>query len=201
MLRTLGSKAGMKGEDENLFTGFLTKPIKPTVLFEVLMNVLNKQPTPVKELMIPGKIDNKLALKHPLRILLAEDNPINQKVVVKILEQMGYRPEIASNGIDVIHAFERQTFDLILMDIQMPEMDGEQATRIIRKNFLLNRQPRIVALTAHALEGDRERYLSTGMDDFIGKPIRLKELVKVLEKTPTLEAQNVSKESDPKGSK
>jgi CheY-like chemotaxis protein len=201
MLRTLGSKDGKEGEDEILFTSSLTKPIKPAVLFDVLMSVFQKQPTRIQELKLPGQLENKLAMKHPLRILLAEDNPVNQKVTVKILETLGYRPDVASNGFDVIHALERQPYDLILMDIQMPEMDGEQTTHIIRKNFLQERQPHIVAMTAHAMKGDREKYLAAGMDDYIGKPAKIEELVNVLEKTPSLKSKNVSELSGPKGSK
>jgi PAS domain S-box-containing protein len=200
MLKTMGSKDEKGFDDESLFTNFLTKPIKPAVLFDVLMNVFHKSTTAIQELTLPKQIENNLATKHPLRILLAEDNPVNQKVTVKILETLGYRPDVASNGFDVIHALERQAYDLILMDIQMPEMDGEQATRIIRNNFLQERQPHIVAMTAHALEGDREKYLDAGMDDYISKPAKIDELVKVLEKTPSLKALSISKQNDTEGS-
>jgi PAS domain S-box-containing protein len=185
-LRSLGGTFDIDVEIENLITGFVTKPIKPAILFDVLMKALKYKPTPVQEIVKPVSIDKQMGQQHPLKILLAEDNPVNQKVAVKILEQMGYRPDIASNGFDVVHALERQYYDLILLDIQMPEMDGEQAAVIIRNNYLHGRQPRIVALTAHALEGDREKYLAAGMDDFISKPVHIEELKKVLEETPIL---------------
>jgi len=197
MLTSLGSKVGTEDKESNLFTSLLVKPIKPSALFDVLMNVFEKHPMPIQKPAISEKIDQNLAKHHPLRILLAEDNPINQKVVVKILERMGYRADIASNGLEVIQALERQFYDLIFMDIQMPEMDGEQATRLIRKNFPENRQPQIVALTAHALEGDREKYLSSGMDDYISKPVRIEQLVKVLEKTPSIVPANANQSSEP----
>jgi PAS domain S-box-containing protein len=192
LLRKLGSRPVKELEAEHLYDGFLTKPIKPAILFDILMKVFKKRPTPIQEIAKTKKIDSQLGQKHPLKILLAEDNPINQKVAVKILEQMGYRPDIASNGFDVVHALERQFYDLILLDIQMPEMDGEQAARIIRNNYLHARQPRIVALTAHALEGDREKYLAAGMDDFISKPVRIEEIQRVLEETPLLHRRPVS---------
>jgi CheY-like chemotaxis protein len=148
------------------------------------MNVFENQPTPIRKSSESIKIDKGLANRHPLQILLAEDNPINQKVVLKILERMGYRADIAANGLEVIQALERQSYDLIFMDIQMPEMDGEKATRYIRKHWLQDHQPYIIAMTAHALEGDREKYLSSGMDDYISKPVRVEELASAVERTP-----------------
>ena len=120
-----------------------------------------------------------MAKDHPLRILLAEDNQVNQKLAVRILEQMGYRADIASNGIEAVESIERQTYDVILMDVQMPEMDGLDATRNIRKLAQVT-QPHIIAMTANAMEGDREMCLAAGMDDYVSKPIRVNELVEAL---------------------
>jgi CheY-like chemotaxis protein len=135
-----------------------------------------------------------LAKLCPLRILLAEDNVVNQKVAIKILDKMGYRADIASNGREAVEAVERQKYDVILMDVQMPEMDGVEATTKIREKFSDNR-PWIIALTANALHGDRERYLGVGMDDYVSKPIRVDDLVKALVQAGgqiSLQKKNVS---------
>ena len=117
-------------------------------------------------------------LPAPLRILLAEDNDVNQLVMLKMLKRLGCRADIAANGIEAIQAMKRQPYDIVLMDVKMPEMDGLQATRIIRK--LWPQGPKIVAITAYALQGDRERCLEAGMDGYISKPVKMEELAKVL---------------------
>jgi CheY-like chemotaxis protein/HPt (histidine-containing phosphotransfer) domain-containing protein len=127
------------------------------------------------------KYDAEMAVRHPLRILLAEDNMVNQKVALRMLERMGYRADVAANGFEVIEALERQQYDVVLMDVQMPEMDGLEATRHIRRDRPAHDQPYIIALTAHALSGDRERLLAQGMDDYISKPVRAEQLVRALE--------------------
>jgi CheY-like chemotaxis protein len=108
---------------------------------------------------------------------LAEDNVVNQKVAIKILGRMGYRADVASNGKEAVEAVKRQPYDLVLMDVQMPEMDGVEATTRIRKQQRENR-PWIIALTANALQGDKERYLGLGMDDYLSKPIKIEELAR-----------------------
>jgi CheY-like chemotaxis protein len=113
-----------------------------------------------------------------LRILLAEDNAVNQKLSLRLLERMGYRADVAGNGLEVLEAMDRQHYDLILMDVQMPEMDGLEATRQIRRRDY--HQPRIVAMTANAMQGDREMCIAAGMDDYIAKPIRMNELAEAL---------------------
>ena len=122
-----------------------------------------------------------LAARHPLRILLAEDNLVNQKLAVRLLERMGYRPELAGDGLQVIAALERDTFDVVLMDVQMPELDGLDATRRIRTTWP-DRPVRIVAMTANAMADDRDACLAAGMDDYVSKPIRVDELVAALER-------------------
>ena len=117
----------------------------------------------------------------PMRILVAEDNPSNQRVLVEMLKRMGYRADAVADGSEVIQALERQDYDLLLMDVKMPVMDGITATQVIRK-LRLERGPTIVAITAYALEGDREKCLEAGMDDYISKPVQLKELAAILEK-------------------
>ncbi|MGD0951247.1 MAG: response regulator [Methanotrichaceae archaeon] len=112
---------------------------------------------------------------------MAEDNPSNQRVLVEMLKRMGYRADAVADGSEVIQALERQDYDLVLMDVKMPVMDGITATQVIRK-LRLERGPTIVAITAYALEGDREKCLEAGMDDYISKPVQLKELAAILEK-------------------
>ena len=124
-------------------------------------------------------MDKEMAKRHPLRILLAEDNQVNQKLALRILEQMGYRADVASNGIEAVESIERQTYDVILMDVQMPEMDGLDATRNIRK-LADATQPHVIAMTANAMEGDREMCIAAGMNDYVSKPIRVNELVEAL---------------------
>ncbi len=120
-----------------------------------------------------------MAARHPLRILLAEDNAVNQKLALRLLQQMGYRADLASNGAEAVECVERQTYDLVLMDVQMPEMDGLEATRRIVTQQP-GQRPRIVAMTANAMQGDREACLAAGMDDYITKPIRVDALVEAL---------------------
>lgn len=122
-----------------------------------------------------------MAQRHPLRILLAEDNLLNQKVALSFLRRMGYQVDIALNGLEVLAALEQHVYDVVLMDIQMPEMDGLEATQRIRTDWPYEHQPWIIALTAQAIEGDRERFLSLGMDDYVSKPIRIEELAIALQ--------------------
>ncbi len=116
-----------------------------------------------------------------LRLLLAEDNVVNQKVALRMIKKIGYRADVAANGLEVLEAMARQKYDIVLMDVQMPEMDGLEAARAIRQ-MPLERQPKIIAVTAYALKGDREKCLDAGMDDYISKPVEMKELAEVLSK-------------------
>jgi CheY-like chemotaxis protein len=130
--------------------------------------------------------DPELARRHPLRILLAEDNVVNQKLSLRFLGQMGYRADVAGNGREAVEAVARQRYDVVLMDVQMPELDGLDATRQIRAGQPADGQPRIIAMTANAMEGDREQCLAAGMDDYNSKPIRVAELVEALGRAPAL---------------
>jgi signal transduction histidine kinase/ActR/RegA family two-component response regulator len=125
-------------------------------------------------------IDPAMAGRHPLRILLAEDNLVNQKLAFRLLARMGYGADVASNGVEAIEAVERQAYDLVLMDVQMPEMDGLEASRRIVERWPVGHRPRIVAMTANASEGDREACLAAGMDDYLTKPFRVEALVDAL---------------------
>ncbi|MEW5940467.1 MAG: response regulator, partial [Chloroflexota bacterium] len=177
------------GDHADLFAAYLAKPLKQSQLFDTLAGLFataqprDAQPAPASS---PSrfKLDPELGARHPLRILLAEDNAVNQKLALRILEQMGYRADVASNGLEAIEAVQRQTYDAIVMDVQMPEMDGLESTRRIR--ILTDiRQPHIIGLTANAMQGDREQCLAAGMDDYITKPIRVEELAEALMKVKT----------------
>ncbi len=174
------------GVEDGLFSAYLTKPIKQSQLFDTLAGLFfetkARDEKPVAERL---KLDPEFAARHPLKILLAEDNAVNQKLALRLLEQMGYRADVASNGLEAVESVARQKYDVILMDVQMPEMDGLEATRRIinltgfGNSAGLNR-PHIIGLTANALEGDREMCLAAGMADYISKPIRVNELVDAL---------------------
>ena len=125
-------------------------------------------------------VDPAMAERHPLRILLAEDNVVNQKLAMRLLQQMGYRADLAGNGIEAIERIEREPYDVVLMDVQMPEMDGLEAARRITAQWPVGQRPRIVAMTANAMQGDREECLAAGMDDYVTKPIRVDALVQAL---------------------
>lgn len=125
--------------------------------------------------------DTREDRNHVLRILLAEDNPVNQMVMLKMLNKLGYQADVAANGKEVLCCLEQQPYDLILMDVQMPEMDGFETARAIRKHWASADQPKIIAITAYTLKGDREKCLDAGMDDYISKPVKLEELKSVLE--------------------
>ena len=127
---------------------------------------------------------DRVADRHPLRILVVEDNIANQKLMVRLLGLMGYRPKIAGNGLEAIAALEAETFDLVFMDVQMPELDGLEATRRIRQRWPSAAGPRIVAMTASVMVGARELCLAAGMDDYMSKPIRVEELTAAVEATP-----------------
>jgi PAS domain S-box-containing protein len=171
--------------EEEGFAAYLHKPIKPSQLFDALISVLGDQPVHVRERGVARReLDPEMGRRHPLRILLAEDNVVNQKVALRLLGQMGYRADVASNGLEAVDAVERQTYDVVLMDVQMPELDGFEASREINRRWPGERRPRIVAMTANAMQGDRELCVAAGMDDYVAKPIRVEELVTALERTP-----------------
>lgn len=167
--------------DPALFTAFLSKPVKPSQLFDTVVGIFTEQTIEEKK-AAPAKpqAETNTASGHPLRILLAEDILVNQKLALRLLEQMGYRADVASNGIEAVQSIARQPYDVILMDVQMPEMDGLEASRQICAKYPRGERPRIIAMTANAMQGDREMCLEAGMDDYISKPIRKNELIKAL---------------------
>ncbi|HNC45390.1 MAG TPA: response regulator, partial [Acidobacteriota bacterium] len=157
---------------QNGFVTTLNKPVKPAVLAEALVQVLSSRtPRPPKSVEVQTR--PSLSSSQPLKILLAEDNVINQRVILRILEKIGFQAAVATNGYEVLEALRQQSFDLILMDIQMPEMDGLEATRRIIAEWPSDQRPKIIALTANAIQGDRETYLEAGMDGYLSKPINI----------------------------
>jgi signal transduction histidine kinase/DNA-binding response OmpR family regulator/HPt (histidine-containing phosphotransfer) domain-containing protein len=184
------------------FAAFLTKPIKPSQLLDVLMQIFASQPVRVRSQgQAPQpSFDTHMAERLPRRILLAEDNATNQKVALRLLARLGYRADVAANGIEVLSALKRQPYDVVLMDVQMPEMDGLDAARAIRREWPTDGQPYIVALTANAAAQDREAALAAGMDDYLTKPIRVDKLVTALdnsgisqERAPSTGTEKISK--------
>ncbi len=131
----------------------------------------------------PAQLIPDLGVQFPLRILVAEDNPINQKFALRLLSKLGYRPDLVGDGSEAVEAAVRRSYDLIFMDVQMPDTDGILATRQIRMRLPFDRQPRIVAMTAAAIKGDREKAIDAGMDDYLCKPVKIEELVRVLRET------------------
>ncbi|MGD0351665.1 MAG: response regulator [Verrucomicrobiota bacterium] len=187
LLAPMGRRSSETTNETHLVFGYtVTKPVKPAQLCEVLVRAL-LSPKAATSQAPPPKPDQPMAARIPLRILLCDDNDINQKVAARILQQLGYQPGLATNGREALGALDRQPYDLILMDVMMPEMDGLEATRMIRdrqKSGVPNYSSRIiiVALTAYAMQGDREKCLAAGMDDYLAKPIRPADVRQVIER-------------------
>jgi CheY-like chemotaxis protein len=182
----LFSSLGSKEASAGLFVARLAKPLRQSQFFDTLVTLLTQDAAPRRVASPPKpRIDAELASRHALRILLAEDNVVNQKLALRLLQQMGYRADLASNGLEAIECIARQTYDVVLMDVQMPEMDGFEASRQITMRWPAGQRPRIVAMTANAMHGDRELCLAAGMDDYVSKPIRVDELVAALMSVPT----------------
>jgi CheY-like chemotaxis protein len=178
------SSIGLREREDAPLVGWLAKPVKPSALHDTIATILfggsTAQPTAANG---PDAEGRALGDRHPLRILLAEDNPVNRKLALRLLAQLSYEAAVATDGLEAIAAVERNEYDLVLMDVQMPELDGLEATRRIRARWP-GRDLRIVAMTANAMAGDREACLEAGMDDYMSKPIRPSELKAVLERTP-----------------
>jgi signal transduction histidine kinase/CheY-like chemotaxis protein len=178
------SSMGYDRTGREAVSAVLMKPVRASQLYETLINILwsghapSTQPPPAGPLFDP-----ELAARVPLRILLAEDHSTNQQLALLTLGRLGYRADVAANGLEVLSALERQFYDVILMDLQMPEMDGLEATRRIRQNWPKQSGPRIIAMTANVTKEDRLACFEAGMDDFLPKPIRVNELVVALNRS------------------
>jgi CheY-like chemotaxis protein len=176
------SSFGMRDQKQSGIDAYLTKPVKPSALHDTLATVLAGQGRPEVRRQRPPEgreFDPELGQRYPLRILLAEDNPVNQKLALRLLSRMGYAAEVAGNGLEAVASVEGGSYDLVLMDVQMPEMDGLEATRQIRARWP-DSPLRIVAMTANAMAEDRDACLAAGMDDYVSKPIRVEALTAAL---------------------
>jgi len=179
LLSSVGDERNEKYE--GLFCSILTKPVKQEMLSRIIINELRGKSNDITEQDTPKqKLSPDFAAEHPMNILVAEDNLVNQKLTLKILNKLGYSADLAENGRQVITRMSNTHYDLILMDVQMPEMDGLEATRTIRKGK--RRQPLIIAMTANAMKEDKDECERAGMDDFLSKPVKLEDLVAMLEK-------------------
>jgi len=185
MLTSLGKSEDVAKINELKFSNYLTKPIKQSQLYNVLSEVFFGASIKIQSKKDKLVFDQNMAKRHPLKILLAEDNLVNQKVASRILMKLGYRADIVSNGLEVIDALKRQKYDVVLMDVMMPEMDGLEATEVIIKKWSDSR-PRIIAMTAGAMKGDKEKCFDAGMDDYVTKPININQLTEALEKISSL---------------
>jgi GAF domain-containing protein/CheY-like chemotaxis protein/HPt (histidine-containing phosphotransfer) domain-containing protein len=164
----------------------IVKPIKASALHGALAIVLDLGSAAEEAREHAGGIlDPELATRHPLRILVAEDNVVNQRLALRLLEKLGYRADVVANGLEAVEAVRRQPYDLVLMDVQMPEMDGVLATQQILERWADGDRPWIVAMTAEVMRGDREGFLAAGMNDYVAKPIRPQELMAAIARTPS----------------
>jgi len=178
MLSSLGKIYAAPPE---VFAAEISKPIRFSELFELVKNTISeKKKKPEKE--AEQNFNKNLSEKLPLQILLAEDNLINQKLIIQLLNKMGYSPDIASNGAEAIIMLEKKRYDILFMDIQMPVMDGLEATRNIISNWPKDQRPYIIAMTANVMEGDKEKCLEAGMVDYLSKPIKFNEVQEALMK-------------------
>jgi CheY-like chemotaxis protein len=169
------------GKQPELFSSVLFKPLKRDLLEKHILSPLkHRDETSASALSKTSRLSENFSTLHPLRILVAEDNLTNQKLALKVLAKLGFTPDIANHGKEVLEMVSHKAYDLILMDVQMPFMDGLEASRMIR--LCLSTQPVIVAMTANTLQGDREECIRAGMDDYLSKPVKFEELVGILEK-------------------
>jgi CheY-like chemotaxis protein/HPt (histidine-containing phosphotransfer) domain-containing protein len=178
LLTSLRSRQEVRGGVE--FAASLTKPIKPSQLYDTLMNVLGATPAGVQVAAFQEGPVERLAERVPLRVLVAEDNAVNQQLALLVLQKLGYRAEVTANGLEALQALEREPYDVVLMDVQMPTMDGLEATRRIHQRWPEGRRPHVIAATASAMQEEREACLAAGMDDYLSKPIRVEELAAAL---------------------
>jgi CheY-like chemotaxis protein/HPt (histidine-containing phosphotransfer) domain-containing protein len=180
------SSVRLRGDDPRAASAGISmmiyKPIRPAQLLDALCRALSVQVQRERKAPVTHTLDSELGQRMPLRLLLADDNPINQKVGLSVLQKLGYRADIATNGLEVLQALENKAYDLVFLDVQMPEMDGLEAARRICERWADEKRPRIIAMTGNALVGDREKCLEAGMDDYITKPVRVGDLQAALER-------------------
>jgi len=188
LMVSFGSIAWQDEENRLLFNQYIHKPIKIKALYESICECFNQNIEKTDNFSLP-KIEVSMAEtmsaldreQKPLRILLAEDNLVNQKVALLLLQKIGYRADVSNNGVEAVNAFSKQPYDVILMDMQMPEMDGMEATKKIREEYAQLPRPYIIAMTAHAMAGYRETCIEAGMDDYVTKPVNKDALAEALQ--------------------
>jgi len=176
--------------DRTGISALIHKPIRAANLLDAIGQALNVQIQSEKKAPVAPTLDSSLASRLPLQVLLADDNPINQRVGQSVLFKLGYKVDLATNGIEVLDAMERKAYDILFLDVQMPEMDGIEAARKIAERWPPEKRPRIIAMTGNALLGDREKCIAAGMDDYISKPVRIADMQAAIERWgPTRTAQ------------
>jgi signal transduction histidine kinase/DNA-binding response OmpR family regulator len=172
------------------FAAVLSKPLKLSLLYDRLLEIFGEAPDAARA--AAGEPSGEpVAATGPLRILVAEDNAVNQKVALRLLERLGYQADVSANGLEALERLDGAPYDVVLMDVQMPGMDGLEASRAICARWPPRQRPRIIAMTAEAMEGDRERCLAAGMDDYLVKPVRLDELARALSRCRPLTAERI----------
>jgi len=196
LLTSAGMTSAELGSGE-LFAATITKPIKHDQLFDVLMEAITGAKRPLARTQ--PKIVERISEKLSLSVLVAEDNPVNQKLLRRVLQQLGYTADMVENGVEVVEAVNRKHYDLVFMDVHMPEMDGMEATRMIVNSKPEEQRPIIVAVTADALQGDKEKCIQAGMDDYITKPIRIADIQGVLDRWGKIASARSAKSQKPAG--
>ena len=182
MLSSMGSLDSNLSIPQDLFYAYISKPVKQSRLLDTIMQIFSEQEVSKTQKTPQKQFEADLANRIPLRILVAEDNPVNQKLILRILEKLGYMADMAANGLEVLEALKRQTYDLIFMDVQMPELDGLDTTRSIIADMNSSKKPIIIAMTANVMQGDRELCLEAGMDDYIPKPVQISSIQNMISK-------------------
>ena len=166
------TSVGLMSRELTSLAGSLTKPAKPSALHDVIVSIFAGRPAVVRSKATRTAMDGEMAVRTPLKILVAEDNAVNQKLVLRLLERLGYSADLVENGLEAVAAVDGREYDLVLMDLQMPELDGLEATRRILERHPDGAAPRIAALTANAMAEDRAMCIAAGMHDYLSKPIR-----------------------------
>jgi len=178
LLSSIGAE--FKKSQSQLFVSIMSKPIKQHILSKQVLTALQKQAILNEEEVIQNRLSHDFCETYPFTILIVEDNEMNQHVIKYILLKMGYQPDLAKNGQEAIEAANQKDYGIILMDMQMPDIDGLEATKVIRQTTV--KQPVIIALTANAMADDKEACLAAGMNDYISKPVKLEDLMNMLKK-------------------
>ena len=178
LLSSIGDERSKK--HRTLFNAVLAKPIKHHELNNIIVGQFKHRAIAIEKDLPKHTLSAEFAKKYPIKILVAEDNPVNQTLIMMVMKKLGLVPDLAPNGVKALEALVNKPYDIILMDVQMPEMDGLEATRVIRQQS--NHQPVIIAVTANAMQDDKEACTEAGMDDYISKPIELDKLMTILEK-------------------